>query len=62
MDTELSKVLTYCERLSLLKPYDFLIKAAACNFKNLYLHFHKTYGHFTWQGLDFDEEVQHEDA
>ena len=45
MDTELNKVLTYCERLSLLKPYDFLIKAAACNFKNLYLHFHKTYGH-----------------
>ena len=41
MNTELGKVLSYCERLPLLKPYDPLNK----NFKNLYLHFCKTCGH-----------------
>ena len=28
------------------------------NLKNLYLQLHKTYGHWTWQGADFEEEVQ----
>ena len=49
MDTDLFKLKTYCKTLP-LKPYDPLIK----NFKNLYFFFHKTYGHWTWQGVDFE--------
>ena len=53
METELGKVLTYCERLPPLKPHDFLKK-------NVY--FHKTYGHYTWQGVVFGGKVQHANA
>ena len=43
MDTELGKVLTYCERLLTLKLIDPKSR------ENLYLHFHKTYEHKIWQ-------------
>ena len=32
------------------------------NLRNLYLHFHKTYGLKTWQGFNFREEVQYVNA
>ena len=46
MDTKLSKVLTYCEKLPSLKQHDPLptIRSRE-NLKNLCLHLHKTYSH-----------------
>ena len=41
MDTKLGKVLTYREKLPILKRYDSLIK----NLINFYIHFQKIYGH-----------------
>ena len=49
MDTKLSKVLTYNERLLSLKPHDPLITwytwgRSNDNLKNLYFHYQKNYG------------------
>ena len=32
------------------------------NLRNLDLHFHKTYGHWTWQVAYFEEQFQHANA
>ena len=45
MDTELGKVLTYCERLLTLQLIDPKSR------ENLYLHFHKTYEHKIWHSV-----------
>ena len=52
MDTELGKVLTYCERLLTLKLIDPKSR------ENLYLHFHKTYEQNLAQRVYFWKKVQ----
>ena len=52
MKTKLGEILTYWKR-SLEVNYQF---------GYFYLHFRKSYGHLTWQGVDFGEEFQHTNA
>ena len=52
METKLGEILTYWKR-SLEVNYQF---------GYFYLHFRKSYGHLTWQGVDFGEEFQHTNA
>ena len=57
MATKHGEVVIYRERLQPLtnvKSFD--------NLKILYLHFHKTCGHQTWQSPDFGEKVRHANA
>ena len=42
-----------------------IIMASGCSqneLLKLYLHFHKTYGHKIWHGVDFREEAQNTKA
>ena len=52
----------FCEAAT-LKPHDHVTNARSCNkLKSFYLCFQKIYSHWTWQGADITEELQHEIA
>ena len=60
-NTKLRKVLFYLRKSHPwshvnLSPRD-QIRDHATNWRNIYLHFHKTYGYYTWQISDSSEEV-----
>ena len=63
LDAKPDKALAYHERHWLTRKSSIVFDhvtnmGSPGSLKKLYLHFHKTCGHWTWQGADFGEEVQ----